>query len=244
MRKFVFLLVLCLAFVGTQALAAVVLTQDWESGAGTWYDVGIGGTIVNDAIAQKLGAGNHALKAATETGAGTKRVNFSETDKNWTVTWDFYQDKGTNYREYMQLGADVGGLQELMAFGTYNATPADQTYYQFRIAFGGIGWANTTVARVDGDWVSMKVEQIYKAGDPKATVNFYVNNVLAASSTTTKVYGITYLTAGSNLASTNKIPAYFDNIVVTSGAVPEQGSMLALGTGLVGLLGIIRRKRA
>ncbi|NLN75774.1 MAG: PEP-CTERM sorting domain-containing protein [Armatimonadetes bacterium] len=173
-------------------------------------------------------------------------VNFAlagETDKNWTVTWDYYQALHSNTREYMQLGSlDAGGgLQQLVALGCYNATSG--SIYQFRVVNGSVGWADTTNPRIGDTWVHMKVEQIYTAGDPTATLNFYVNNVLGASVTTTSVFGLTYLRAGSGLSNA-ETPAYYDNIVVTDNYVPEPGSMLALGTGLIGFLGFIRRKRA
>lgn len=244
MKRFVLLFLLCAAFISTQALAAVIVTENWESGAGAWVDGGAGAAIVNDSITNLLGAGNHAIKvpgSAASGDIGTKLLTLAATtDPNWVITYDFYS---TGTRDYLQIiGNNSGGsLAQLIALGHYNAG-VDYTKYNYRVAFGSVNWQDTTLTRSTNKWHAMKIEQIYNPGDATATVNFYIDNSFLATAATSAINGVSVLKAGCGLTNGGG-PAYFDNIVLTSGAIPEPGSMLALGAGMIGLLGVIRRRK-
>lgn len=67
------------------------------------------------------------------------------------------------------------------------------------------------------------------------------NNVVNSNTVTaTQSKMVIALTAGTNYGSSKRTRAMFDNFTVE--AVPEPGSMLALATGLVGFIGLRRRK--
>lgn len=244
MKRFVLLFLLCAAFISTQALAAVIVTENWESGAGSWVDGAAGAAIVNDSVTNLLGAGNHAIKvpgSAASGDIGTKLLTLAATtDPNWVITYDFYS---TGTRDYLQIiGNNSGGsLAQLIVLGHYNAG-VDYTKYNYRVAFGSVNWQDTTLTRSTNKWHAMKIEQIYNPGDATATVNFYIDNSFLATAATSAINGVSVLKAGSGLTNGGG-PAYFDNIVLTSGAIPEPGSMLALGAGMIGLLGVIRRRK-
>ncbi len=236
MRKLI-LLALC---VGIAASAqAAYLDEDWETGTDGWADVGAGPFPALDNTQNTTPGGTWSLKTADTAVNYTNAKDFvieGMTETNWTAEWTFQHKTGTT-REYVQLqsysgGGGSGTLLQLISFGVYNAAPANTTLYNFRVTNGGVGWSNTNIARVANTWHTMKVEQF-----SDGTLNFYVDGVLGATTTTTSIYPITKVRVGSALGN-NTNGAWFDDILVT----PEPAAAVLLGLG--GLLFGRRRRTA
>lgn len=234
-----------LALVGTQALAGPLVSQDWENGAGGWVDSG-----GSPAAAIVDVNGNHVLQTpgAISGTPGAKQFTLAaETGKNWSASWDFYTAGASrefvSLYSYSGLAIGSGTLQQVICLGVYDWPGVAN--YNFRIGLGTTGldpsgWANTSIARTGSVWHNMRVDQVWNPGESYATLDFYVDNVLGATWTTTAVHGVTAVRMGSTL-SNGGVGAYYDNFTLS---VPEPGSLLALGSGLVALLGFAKRRRA
>lgn len=242
MMKKMLLILAVLAVAGSASAAD--LWEDWESGMDGWTFYGGGPNPALSNAQNTTPGGEWSLKTADNGSVNyTNAVDYSFDAAHglaglyWTASWNFMDTGAT--REYLQLqsysgGGGSGNLQQLISLGVYNAG-VDLSKYNFRVAIGGVGWGNTTVTRVANVWHAMKVE-LFADG----TVNFWIDGSIAASTTTTAVYGVTRVRVGSGLTNGGK-GAYYDDILLEQ--IPEPGSLLALGTGLIGLLGVILRRR-
>lgn len=241
--KKVVIMAVCAGLVASLAQAAI-LSEDWETGTDGWVAYGAGPELpALDNTQNTTPGGQWSLRNADN--AITNYTNALDytivgmTQTSWTAEWSF-MDTGST-REYMQLqsysgGGGSGTLQQLISFGTYNASPALPGFYNFRVAVGSVGWSNTTVARANNVWHAMKVEQIDN-GNGTATLNFYVDGALGATANTTAVFPITRVRTGSGLTNGGH-GVYWDDILIT----PEPAVGVLLGLG--GLLFARRRRMA
>ncbi len=164
-------------------------------------------------------------------------------EKDFDLTWSFFDTAAaTGQRNYIQVvsyaeGGNAGTLSQLFALGTYNSGVLTNEY-NARIVNGGTApataWFSSGIARSVG-WHTARIKQ---GGDGKLQMwidgNQFVNITLTAG-----IAPVTSIRIGSNLSNAGT-GMYFDNITFVT---PEPGSMVALGAGLLSMVGLIRRKK-
>jgi len=254
MRKvFILAAVLSLALACVPAFAWFIFQDDFESGPepGTnWLQGGVNMTW-SDTISHSP---THALKEWTAAGSMYHIVPNTLVVGTYFQFWFYDPGAATNVRHFGRLAsyADPGtltGLQELLAIGSYNAGGVDTSKYSGRAAFsnplGGTtqGWFTLNVSRSVG-WHKMRIEIVGGEGSGvagKGLADWYVDDVLGYDDAPIMWKPFNVLIMGANLTSTNPGDYYYDD--VEFGIVPEPGSLLALGTGIVGLAGLALRRR-
>lgn len=181
---------------------------------------------------------------------------------NLTFDWWYYD----------ALGAGGSNFKDCAAIGFYNTAPATTDYpgtgslnsstqiqrlelggtgqagintsfYQARVvgASGGAGggWFDTSTPRSIG-WHHGRIIVGPSLGDGTNGVSFFVDNMALATFTHNSVtsYGYNVLELNTKFGSQT---GYFDDVSLSN--VPEPGSLLALGAGLISLAGMLRKRR-
>lgn len=224
--------------------ATFTWTEDFENGLGAW-NVGNAGSNLQVTIStdQAVSPTQSALLPGAPTGTSNLGYIWHQVDnaeKDFDLTWSFYDTDAANggQRNWIQVmcydGAGISGsLKQLFAIGTYNSL-APTTVYQGRIAFGGLNWFTTSVDRVTG-WHTARIKQ----DGATNTVTMWIDDTQIQQATLDEVFPVTAIRIGSGL-SNNNAGMHFDDITFVT---PEPGSMVALGAGLLSMVGLIRRKK-
>mgnify|MGYP001044969517 CR=1 FL=1 len=113
--------------------------------------------------------------------------------------------------------------------------------------------AGPAAPRLWNSWNSVTIswDFSYYSGGGSGQIKWYINqssaapnmvlNFDSASSRWANAHNIAGVFIGSLVAQTN--PTTFDSIEFHADPVPEPSSLLALGGGVIGLLGLVRRRR-
>ena len=222
-------------------------TENFESGLSAWTEVNASGSYPVTVSTDQAVSPTHSARTADAptgaTGLGYIWHQVDNAEKDFDLTWSFYDtaaETNGGQRNWIQVmsyadGGISGSLQQLFAIGTYNSL-APTTVYQSRIAFQSTSWATTSVDRSVG-WHTARIKQEGTTG----LLTMWIDSTQVAQVTLPQanVFPLTVIRAGSGL-SNNYAGMYFDDITFVT---PEPGSMVALGAGLLSMVGLIRRKK-
>ena len=264
MKRLLFAMVIIVALASTSAFAGVVWTEDFESytaggnaSSGGWIaDSGTVSTYVNTpgVISTDFAkSGVNGWKPGWNTTpkeASRIRKAVSLTagaTKNSVSAWVYCGAPQAVYRNFIGFqsatSTSVGSDDSLVRMGAYSGyglvihywTSALQTFAlpTTTFAFAGNRWYNLDLTMQQNGTLWDIIYTVKNADGSVATTGTAATYAWDAANANYVVLGNT---TGSSA------PMYFDDVVVSS--VPEPGSLLALATGMIGLVGMILRKRA
>lgn len=161
--------------------------------------------------------------------------------KDIDFTIDFYDAAAGTARAYAMVygrggaGGWTDTLTQIVAIGKYNTSTTNK--YWGRIAFGSDNWFTLDLGpdRSIG-WHTARI-----VGNGVDTLEFYIDGILGASKTLTpanQTVVMNWVVLGSGLTSAHAMN--FDNVSIA--VVPEPASLIALGAGLVSMVGLARRR--
>ncbi len=248
MKRFLTLaVILTVACACSAGAAPIIFSDDFESGLGNWTQV-YPAYPITLSTEQAVSPTNSAKVMGTGSNSQyAMDYHIPVAYADFTLKFKFYNaSTASGPRNYIQLGswsdgARSGSLQQLYSFGTYNSittgTPYNAAKFQARVAVGGPNWFNVEDSdRTIVGWHDMIIKQDAAA----MTVSFQVDGGTPTVQNLASVFAPTSIRIGSGLSNAG-VEAYFDDIYFVT---PEPGSLLALGSGLMGMAGLVLRRRA
>jgi len=224
----------------SMASAGVLLTEDWESyvSGATPYDSWALGNGTWMPLIPVAGQAK-GQQAYTITAGGTSRIgkahgaDLTKFDKV-VLEGYFYDTDGTSSMKRTWLGFQNAFTVDnaLLRIGCNNMVTYQVHYYD-----GALKTVDTGVSNATG-WHYVKLTNEKSGASWKTTwvLDSATGNFTWAWNAATA----THVVVGYNYSCTKEVN--WDDIKLTG--IPEPGSLLALGTGLLGLFGFIRRRKA
>ena len=241
MKKVWFLVLLLVVVLATAASAygLTLLQEDFESGQNGWI-------AVNGSYTAAAAPTPHGQSFDMADGATTRiaKAFTPGTATTITISYNFYDMFGNS-----NTSRTYGGFAQNAASPVVNGALArigknNLATYQFQYYTTGLQSVNTAVALSAG-WhsVTLTMDTVAKtiAWQLDAQSGTVTNANIALPNAV--VLGNNYSNGAAGAPDTS---VFYDDVVVTTPVqvTPEPSSLLALGTGLLGLVGVVRKRHA